>query len=114
MFGKVTATKYIIIHVGFVSFVPESTKIDEETLITSDHALKLESVLDWMAMLGNGYIDLETSQGTSDNRDMEGFVNITGFETFSPSHKSFDTGSSVVYLDGMDFIYQYQGLLDVH
>ena len=30
-------------------------------MITSDHALKLESVPDWIAIVGSGYIGLEFS-----------------------------------------------------
>lgn len=32
-----------------------------KTVITSDHALKLESVPDWIAIVGSGYIGLEFS-----------------------------------------------------
>jgi pyruvate/2-oxoglutarate dehydrogenase complex dihydrolipoamide dehydrogenase (E3) component len=32
-----------------------------KTVFTSDHALKLESVPDWIAIVGSGYIGLEFS-----------------------------------------------------
>lgn len=32
-----------------------------KSVITSDHALKLESVPDWIAIVGSGYIGLEFS-----------------------------------------------------
>lgn len=32
-----------------------------KTVITSDHALKLESIPDWIAIVGSGYIGLEFS-----------------------------------------------------
>ncbi|KAE8717676.1 Dihydrolipoyl dehydrogenase 2 [Hibiscus syriacus] len=66
-FGKVglpdsiVTAKDIIIATGSVPFVPKGIEVDGKTVITSDHALKLESVPDWIAIVGSGYIGLEFS-----------------------------------------------------
>eukprot|EP00873_Tetraselmis_striata_P039918 jgi/Tetstr1/460182/TSEL_005498.t1 len=58
--GKVTA-KNIIIATGSVPFVPPGIPIDGKTVFTSDHALKLDWLPDWIAIIGSGYIGLEFS-----------------------------------------------------
>lgn len=58
--NMVTA-KDIIIATGSVPFVPKGIEIDGKTVFTSDHALKLEFVPDWIAIVGSGYIGLEFS-----------------------------------------------------
>ncbi|KAL2960276.1 hypothetical protein AAZX31_17G031200 [Glycine max] len=58
---KIVTAKNIIIATGSVPFVPKGIEIDGKTVITSDHALKLESVPDWIAIVGSGYIGLEFS-----------------------------------------------------
>jgi dihydrolipoamide dehydrogenase len=58
--GQLTA-KDIIIATGSVPFVPPGIKIDGKTVFTSDHALKLEWIPDWVAIVGSGYIGLEFS-----------------------------------------------------
>ncbi|CAL8467252.1 g6788 [Coccomyxa elongata] len=58
--GTVTA-KNIIIATGSVPFVPPGIPIDGKTVFTSDHALKLEWVPNWIAIIGSGYIGLEFS-----------------------------------------------------
>ncbi len=58
--GSLTA-RDIIIATGSVPFVPPGIKIDGKTVFTSDHALKLEWVPDWIAIIGSGYIGLEFS-----------------------------------------------------
>lgn len=58
--GTVTAAN-IIIATGSVPFVPPGIEIDGKTVITSDHALKLEWLPDWVAIIGSGYIGLEFS-----------------------------------------------------
>mmetsp|Transcript_8484 Transcript_8484/g.24316 ORF Transcript_8484/g.24316 Transcript_8484/m.24316 type:complete len:579 (-) Transcript_8484:1271-3007(-) len=58
--GTVTA-KNIIIATGSVPFVPPGIPIDGKTVFTSDHALKLEWLPDWVAIIGSGYIGLEFS-----------------------------------------------------
>lgn len=66
-FGKVgfsdnvITAKNIIIATGSVPFVPKGIEVDGKTVITSDHALKLESVPEWIAIVGSGYIGLEFS-----------------------------------------------------
>lgn len=51
----------IIIATGSVPFVPPGIEIDGKTVFTSDHALKLEWIPDWIAIVGSGYIGLEFS-----------------------------------------------------
>ncbi|XP_015900041.2 dihydrolipoyl dehydrogenase 2, chloroplastic [Ziziphus jujuba] len=58
---KVITAKDIIIATGSVPFVPKGIEVDGKTVITSDHALKLETVPDWIAIVGSGYIGLEFS-----------------------------------------------------
>eukprot|EP00261_Vitis_vinifera_P039116 XP_019080359.1 PREDICTED: dihydrolipoyl dehydrogenase 2, chloroplastic isoform X3 [Vitis vinifera] len=59
--GNVITAKDIIIATGSVSFVPKGVEVDGKTVITSDQALKLEFVPDWIAIVGSGYIGLEFS-----------------------------------------------------
>ncbi|KAJ1383280.1 Pyridine nucleotide-disulfide oxidoreductase, class I [Sesbania bispinosa] len=59
--NSIVTAKNIIIATGSVPFVPKGIEIDGKTVITSDHALKLESVPDWIAIVGSGYIGLEFS-----------------------------------------------------
>ncbi|XP_037456336.1 dihydrolipoyl dehydrogenase 1, chloroplastic-like isoform X2 [Triticum dicoccoides] len=58
---KEITAKNIIIATGSVPFVPKGIEIDGKTVFTSDHALKLGSVPDWIAIVGSGYIGLEFS-----------------------------------------------------
>ncbi|KAK9823539.1 hypothetical protein WJX72_003553 [[Myrmecia] bisecta] len=58
--GTVTA-KDIMIATGSVPFVPPGIPIDGKTVFTSDHALKLEWIPKWIAIIGSGYIGLEFS-----------------------------------------------------
>lgn len=51
----------IIIATGSVPFVPNGIEVDGKTVFTSDHALKLEWVPEWIAIVGSGYIGLEFS-----------------------------------------------------
>ncbi|KAI3815476.1 hypothetical protein L1987_15145 [Smallanthus sonchifolius] len=53
--------KDIIIATGSVPFVPKGVEVDGKTVITSDHALKLETVPEWIVIVGSGYIGLEFS-----------------------------------------------------
>ncbi|KAJ4820798.1 Dihydrolipoyl dehydrogenase [Rhynchospora pubera] len=57
---EVTA-RDIIIATGSTPFVPNGIEIDGKTVFTSDHALKMEWVPDWLAIVGSGYIGLEFS-----------------------------------------------------
>ena len=58
--GEVTA-KNIIIATGSVPFVPPGVTVDGKTVVTSDHALKLDWVPNWVGIIGSGYIGLEFS-----------------------------------------------------
>lgn len=58
--GEVT-TRDVIIATGSVPFVPPGIPIDGKTVFTSDHALKLEWLPNWIAIIGSGYIGLEFS-----------------------------------------------------
>jgi len=58
--GEVTA-KDIIIATGSVPFVPPGITVDGKTVFTSDHALNLDWVPDWVGIIGSGYIGLEFS-----------------------------------------------------
>ncbi|XP_051145454.1 dihydrolipoyl dehydrogenase 2, chloroplastic [Andrographis paniculata] len=58
---KIITAKDIIIATGSVPLVPKGIEVDGKTVITSDHALKLESVPHWIAIVGSGYIGLEFS-----------------------------------------------------
>jgi len=58
--GEVTA-KDIMIATGSVPFVPPGITVDGKTVFTSDHALKLDWVPEWVGIIGSGYIGLEFS-----------------------------------------------------
>jgi len=57
--GKTYNVKDIILAPGSVPFVPRGVELDGKTVFTSDEALLLESVPDWIAIVGSGYIGLE-------------------------------------------------------
>jgi len=46
---------------GSIPFVPPGVTVDEKTVYTSDGALELGSVPEWIAIIGSGYIGLEFS-----------------------------------------------------
>ena len=50
---KIVTAKDVIIATGSVPFVPPGIEIDGKTVFTSDHALKLEWVPDWIAIIGS-------------------------------------------------------------
>lgn len=52
-------TTDVIIATGSVPFVPPGISIDGETVFTSDHAVRLESLPERLAIIGSGYIGLE-------------------------------------------------------
>jgi len=56
---KVITAKDIILAPGSVPFVPPGIEIDGKTVFTSDDAVRLESLPDWIAIIGSGYIGLE-------------------------------------------------------
>ena len=56
---KTITARDIMLCPGSVPFVPPGIEIDGKTVFTSDHAVKLESLPDWIAIIGSGYIGLE-------------------------------------------------------
>lgn len=58
---KTITAKDIILASGSVPFVPPGIEIDGKTVFTSDQAVKLESLPQWVAIIGSGYIGLEFS-----------------------------------------------------
>lgn len=59
--GKVYTAKNIILAPGSIPFVPPGVEVDEKTVYTSDGALELQFVPEWVAIIGSGYIGLEFS-----------------------------------------------------
>jgi len=59
--SKTVTAKNVILATGSVPFVPPGVQTDGKTVFTSDEALKLEWVPDWIAIIGSGYIGLEFS-----------------------------------------------------
>ncbi|MGL5082774.1 MAG: dihydrolipoyl dehydrogenase [Microcoleaceae cyanobacterium] len=53
--------KEIILAPGSIPFVPPGIEIDHKTVFTSDDAVKLEWLPQWVAIIGSGYIGLEFS-----------------------------------------------------
>ncbi len=58
---KTITAKDIILSPGSVPFVPAGIEIDGKTVFTSDQAVKLEWLPQWVAIVGSGYIGLEFS-----------------------------------------------------
>merc|ERR1719364_397835 len=58
---KVLTGKNVILATGSVPFVPPGVETDGKTVFTSDEALKLEWVPQYIAIIGSGYIGLEFS-----------------------------------------------------
>lgn len=56
---KVITAKEIMLCPGSVPFVPRGVEVDGKTVYTSDQAVKLESLPQWIAVIGSGYIGLE-------------------------------------------------------
>jgi dihydrolipoamide dehydrogenase len=56
---KILTAQDIILSPGSVPFVPPGIQLDGKTVFTSDDALKLEWLPDWIAIVGSGYIGLE-------------------------------------------------------
>lgn len=59
--GKIYTARDIILAPGSVPFVPPGVEADEKTVYTSDGALELQFVPEWVAIIGSGYIGLEFS-----------------------------------------------------
>jgi dihydrolipoamide dehydrogenase len=58
---KTITAKDIILSPGSVPFVPPGIEVDGKTVFTSDQGVKLESLPEWIAIIGSGYIGLEFS-----------------------------------------------------
>ncbi|PSF37511.1 dihydrolipoyl dehydrogenase [Aphanothece hegewaldii CCALA 016] len=58
---KIITACNIMLCPGSIPFVPPGIEIDHQTVFTSDEAVKLESVPQWVAIIGSGYIGLEFS-----------------------------------------------------
>lgn len=58
---KTITAREIILSTGSVPFVPPGIELDGKTVFTSDDAVRLDSVPDWIAIIGSGYIGLEFS-----------------------------------------------------
>lgn len=56
---KVITAQDIMLCPGSVPFVPKGVEVDGKTVYTSDQAVKLESLPQWIAIIGSGYIGLE-------------------------------------------------------
>ncbi|MGK7871982.1 MAG: dihydrolipoyl dehydrogenase [Xenococcaceae cyanobacterium] len=56
---KTITAKDIMLCPGSAPFVPPGIEIDGKTVFTSDDAVRLESLPDWIAIIGSGYIGLE-------------------------------------------------------
>ncbi len=58
--GEKTITAHdIMLCPGSVPFVPPGIEVDGKTVFTSDDAVRLESLPQWIAIIGSGYIGLE-------------------------------------------------------
>jgi dihydrolipoamide dehydrogenase len=58
---QIITAKDIMLCPGSVPFVPPGIEIDSKTVFTSDDAVRLESLPQWIAIIGSGYIGLEFS-----------------------------------------------------
>ncbi|MEM7649656.1 MAG: FAD-dependent oxidoreductase, partial [Cyanobacteria bacterium P01_A01_bin.70] len=58
--GDQTLTaKDVMLSPGSIPFVPPGIEVDNKTVFTSDGALQLEWLPEWVAIIGSGYIGLE-------------------------------------------------------
>ncbi|PSB55542.1 FAD-dependent oxidoreductase, partial [Chamaesiphon polymorphus] len=58
---KIITAKDVMISSGSIPFVPPGIEVDGKTVFTSDDAIKLETLPQWIAIIGSGYIGLEFS-----------------------------------------------------
>jgi dihydrolipoamide dehydrogenase len=58
---KILTAKDIMLCPGSIPFVPPGIEIDHQTVFTSDEAVRLEKLPQWIAIIGSGYIGLEFS-----------------------------------------------------
>ncbi|AFY61398.1 dihydrolipoyl dehydrogenase [Synechococcus sp. PCC 6312] len=58
---KTVTAENIIIASGSIPWVPPGIEVDGKTVFTSDQAVQLDWLPDWIAIIGSGYIGLEFS-----------------------------------------------------
>ena len=58
---RIVTAKDIILSPGSIPFVPRGIETDGKTVYTSDEAIRLDWLPDWVAIIGSGYIGLEFS-----------------------------------------------------
>ncbi|MBX2865247.1 MAG: dihydrolipoyl dehydrogenase [Leptolyngbyaceae cyanobacterium MAG.088] len=58
---KSITARDIIVASGSIPWVPPGVEVDGKTVFTSDDAIKLDWLPDWVAIIGSGYIGLEFS-----------------------------------------------------
>ena len=58
---KTITAKDIIVCPGSAPFIPPGIELDGKTVFASDDAIRLDSLPDWIAIVGSGYIGLEFS-----------------------------------------------------
>jgi dihydrolipoamide dehydrogenase len=58
---KIITARDILLCPGSIPFVPPGIEIDHKTVFTSDEAVRLETLPQWLAIIGSGYIGLEFS-----------------------------------------------------
>ena len=58
---RTISAKDIILSPGSIPFVPRGIETDGKTVFTSDEAVRLEWLPEWVAIIGSGYIGLEFS-----------------------------------------------------
>lgn len=58
---RLLTAENIIVSTGSVPFVPPGIEVDGKTVFTSDEAIHLDWLPDWVAIIGSGYIGLEFS-----------------------------------------------------
>ena len=58
---KTLTARDILLSPGSAPFVPPGIELDGKTVFTSDEAVRLEWLPDWIAIIGSGYIGLEFS-----------------------------------------------------
>lgn len=56
---KTITARDILLAPGSIPWVPPGIEVDGKTVYTSDQAVKLESLPQWIAIIGSGYIGLE-------------------------------------------------------
>ncbi|MFE4105710.1 dihydrolipoyl dehydrogenase [Almyronema epifaneia] len=59
--SQMLTAKDVLLSTGSVPFVPPGIELDGKTVFTSDEALKLDWLPQWIAIIGSGYIGLEFS-----------------------------------------------------